>query len=290
MEEHGLEKKKNEVILITLDDLETHFNHLKSSQLLGIIFHLSRCGSTLTTQALSKIKFTRIISEPKIITYLKIALQDLIIDHRKAERILKVIVKLWFGDSNQKTIKNLIIKLSSWHTILFELFQNSFPKAPILFLIRNPYEILVSEIERPSQPIKDIMEDSVLASKRLFISEQELKRISIEEYIALSIQLNIQTVLEKIKSKTIVVDHKELPNSIFDKILPHFKMLPDVEELKDMEDRILYRGKKIEQKYKDDTSDKISKITPQMRVAINKYVDTVFSELLKLKEKNIGKE
>ncbi len=111
----------------------------------GLIFHLSRCGSTLLSRLLGTVPGTLVVSEPAPVNALLLAPQP---DPAAAARLLRLMVRALgrrrFGDEHR-----LVLKLSSWNVRRLDLFRAAFPAAPAIWLQREPAAIAASLLARP---------------------------------------------------------------------------------------------------------------------------------------------
>lgn len=120
------------------DALEEFGDALEPS---ALIFHVSRCGSTLLTQLLSALPHCLAMSEPPIID------SCLHLQPDEAERALKGVVAA-LGQKRFREEEHFFLKLDSWHIASLPLFRRAFPDVPFLFLYRKPDEVLASHRRR----------------------------------------------------------------------------------------------------------------------------------------------
>ena len=99
----------------------------------GFIFHLSRCGSTLLANALAATGVVQVISEASFLT-------DLLLDHALANDQKNLALQTLLSLFELPTM----VKFNAWDTGFLPLLRRAFPDTPILFLIRDPFSILVS--------------------------------------------------------------------------------------------------------------------------------------------------
>lgn len=124
-----------------LTDIAEEIPHLKPN---AFIFHVSRCGSTLITQAFSEEEQNIVISEaPLLDEILRAEEKDLKITLTQKEQWFKAAVNLMgqFRNANESAF---IIKLDSWHLHFYEPLRTWFPDTPFFFLSRKPDEVLAS--------------------------------------------------------------------------------------------------------------------------------------------------
>ncbi|KJV07393.1 hypothetical protein [Methylocucumis oryzae] len=108
----------------------------------GLIFHVSRCGSTLTAQALTALSNSVVLSEPP---QLDQVLSDASNDHALLSALIAAL-----GQPRRTNDERVFIKTDCWHLLHIETLLRVFPGVPWLFLYRNPIEILVSQVRMPA--------------------------------------------------------------------------------------------------------------------------------------------
>ncbi|SDO80088.1 hypothetical protein SAMN05421820_1245 [Pedobacter steynii] len=124
-----------------LTSIAQEIPHLKPD---AFIFHVSRCGSTLITQAFSEEEQNIVISEAPL-------LDEILRAEEKAPNISLTQKELWFkatinlmGQFRNDKESAFIIKLDSWHLHFYEQLRTWFPDTPFFFLSRTPDEVLAS--------------------------------------------------------------------------------------------------------------------------------------------------
>lgn len=113
----------------------------------ALIFHVSRCGSTLLTRMLAALPEHLVVSEAPIIDDILRRTPEADDDQRIA----------WlrgaagaFVRSQAEPPARLIVKLDCWHIFQLPLLRRAFPRTPFLFVHRDPVEVLVSLMAMPS--------------------------------------------------------------------------------------------------------------------------------------------
>lgn len=115
----------------------------------AIIFHVSRCGSTLLSQLLSLDDRCVVVSEPPILdTLLRWPYQD----HAEVTEIpddaFQDVIRI-LGRRKDPKEQYFFIKTDSWHIFLVDYWRRLFPTTPFLFLYRHPAEVIQSQIRQP---------------------------------------------------------------------------------------------------------------------------------------------
>lgn len=183
-------KKKGRVVtefnaLCHLDDV---FPEVKLS---GFIFHVSRCGSTLLCNMLGVLEEAIVLNEPPQVSALLWAIP--FGDQERRVAWLRGAVRA-MCQHDTPSQKHAVIKFPTWDLFYAPLIREAFPEVPMLFLIRDPVEVVASCLLRPrgwvlreSNAVRiraglDGWGESVEAVSR--VDQQELLTMSLEEYCA----------------------------------------------------------------------------------------------------------
>lgn len=108
----------------------------------AIVFHVSRCGSTLLSQLLGL--------HPELCSLAEVPLLDALLansprfSESDAKRLYRSTVNLL-----RRSHKHLLLKLDSWHLFHYERIRSYYPNVPIILLYRNPYEVWTSQQKNP---------------------------------------------------------------------------------------------------------------------------------------------
>ena len=191
----------------------------------GLIFHMSRCGSTLVARLLAALDDTIVVSEaPPLDQVAQLA-------HTRPDVPLNVRVGLLramagaLAGSPASEGRRYFVKLDSWHTLALPLFRAAFPDTPWLFLHRDPVEVLVSHMRmRGVQTVPGAMPPG-------FYGFAEDPAMPIEEHCARVLARVCGAVLDQeAPGGGLIVDYADLPDAIESRILPHFGVVPDPAE------------------------------------------------------------
>ncbi len=148
--------------------------------LAGLIFHVSRCGSTLIAQMLAALPSNIVISEAPV-------LDDILQAPRHDPRITDDERVAWLrGAVNALTQRRhpeeerAFVKLDCWSIFDLPVIRRAFPGVPLLFVHRHPVEVLVSLMRMPSMTL---IRDTV-TPEQLGLSSAERDALSREEHAA----------------------------------------------------------------------------------------------------------
>jgi len=114
----------------------------------GLIFHSSRCGSTVATKALARVEGNVVISQggPLQRGFWAHATDDwrrrIAADECTLTRLRSLVMAMTrprLGDE-----RRAFVKFISWNVLYIDLIACAFPNTPILFLYRDPAEIIAT--------------------------------------------------------------------------------------------------------------------------------------------------
>jgi hypothetical protein len=183
----------------------------------ALIFHVSRCGSTLLSQLLSVLPQCVVISEPPVIdSFLRFRAANP--SARDAERILRGLVGA-LGQKRFPQERRLFVKLDSWHIHELALFRRAFPRTPFVFVYREPAAVTASH-RRQRGPQ---MVPGVVAAARLGIEAMRAEAGDLEAYCAQVLEGFMSAALA-CADDLVLLDYRELPDVVWSRLLNDFSL------------------------------------------------------------------
>jgi hypothetical protein len=142
----------------------------------AFIFHVSRCGSTLLTQALAALAHCVVMSEPPVLdAFLREHGPGPLDDD--AVPVLRQLVGA-LGQRRAACESAFVIKLDSWHIHSLASIRRAFPDTPCIFLYREPTAVLASHRRRRGPQ----MVPGMIAPARLGIDAASLAPADLDGY------------------------------------------------------------------------------------------------------------
>jgi len=181
----------------------------------GLIFHMSRCGSTLVSQMLAQ--------SPRHIVVSEAAPIDAAVRLRQ-ETLLRAMA-VACGRRRSGIEQRLFIKLDTWHAMALPLFTRAFPDAPWIFLYRDPVEVLVSQAREPGPQLVRQITPPALYGLDDTEDEPDI------DYAARALGRICGAAADALHSPHgRAVDYRDLPDAVEQRILPHFGIAVDEAE------------------------------------------------------------
>ena len=185
----------------------------------AFIFHVSRCGSTLLTQALATLPQCIVMSEPPALD----AFFRLHYRHPErsggAHTLRRLVAAL--GQRRSPAERHLVIKFDCWHLPWIPFVQAAFPGTPIVFLYRQPDEVLASHRrQRGRQMVPGLIDLSRLADLMHRPGALELAPGDLDGHAIRVLESLYRCGLETAAaSNLMLMDYGQLPEVIWHELL-----------------------------------------------------------------------
>lgn len=239
---HEQARDQRRVCKTTIGTLDQFDDFIEPS---AFIFHVSRCGSTLMTQMLSTLSHCIVLSEPPVIDMffntMKESKETNIATFRK---LIHALGQRRFANEN-----NVIIKLDSWHLGQIRFIREAFPNTPMLFLYREPKQVLAShQRQRGPQMIPDFVNFGELQVEYNTLSPGDLDAYCLavlDQFYSAAIQHHTKSGLQ-------LINYSELPTIIWEKLLSQLEIDCNAEELAQMKARSQFHSKHPQKSFEGD--------------------------------------
>lgn len=108
----------------------------------ALVFHCSRCGSTLLSRLFQHAPGTRVFAEPEALPHYLHAHSAALLRGEGADE-LRTFIRA-FGLAPRPGEKRLVLKLTSLSIAYLPVFRACFPAVPFIYLLRDPVEVVQS--------------------------------------------------------------------------------------------------------------------------------------------------
>ncbi len=242
----------------------------------ALVFHISRCGSTLISQMLAWLNSSIVISESEIINqvirldhYLNEKNHD---KHELFQTLLKYIGRKRFPDE-----RNLFIKLDSWHLFSFEFINSVLPDVPKVILYRNPLEVVLShQATRGIQMIPGTIKVEEFPYKPFDWENYEL-----DKYVIFVLYNYLKSILKvwKDNNNILLMNYHQLPESVWNSFAAHTGINFSLNEIASMKETTKVHSKNKHTKYKGDAYLTECGINKDLEELIELHMIPVYKEL-----------
>ena len=229
----------------------------------GFIFHMSRCGSTLISRALSALPRVVAVSEAPAI--------DTLIQTGRADWLRALILAL--GKPREGSEDPYVVKFDSWHIHKLAVVRAAFPDTPWIFLHRDPLEVLVSQIRSPGmQALPGAMDPAVLGMTLADVIERNP-----EKWCAKVLAGFLRSALDhRDDPKGLFLNYRDLPEAIWGSVAEHFDLAFSDDELALLRQAVQFSAKLPQMSFTGDTEEKQRAITPEMRALAAEWLDPLY--------------
>lgn len=245
----------------------------------GLVFHISRCGSTLAAQILAALRDTVVLSEPVAFdTLLQWLAATPPSDADHGPVLLRGILSA-LGQARRPEDRRLFVKTDCWHVCHIDRILSAFPGVPWMFLYRDPVEVLVSQARMPGQFIVP----SALRKHGLIPPEPLLTRpLEHGAWVLGQILHGAAAALRK-HPGGMPVNYRELPAALHTRMARHFQRHPGEQEAEAWRAVSARDAKNPRQPFRPDSAGKLAGADDAIRQIAARWLDAPYAELERLR-------
>lgn len=243
---HEFNSKRFKVVS-SVDNVIDWSAELDSIELKSLVFHVSRCGSTMLSQSLATSSENSMISEAPIIDEI-LRSDNLGLDKKTA--LLKAVI-IFLGQKRFPEQKNLILKLDAWHIFNADYLRSIFPEMPFALLYRKPIEVLKSH----QKMIGMHMVPNLLPPGVFGITAKEINEISFQQYGALVLEKYFQGFVDfyETDQNVTLLDYNDGMRNVIEKFVSFINVDYSAEELEKMYERLKKHSKNEDAVFEGDS-------------------------------------
>jgi len=187
----------------------------------GLVFHMSRCGSTLVAQALGSMPGHLVLSEPAPFDELLqfcAARADIPLETRIA--LLRGMAAA-LASERGAPVRRRFLKTDCWHAGALPLLRAAFPETPWIFLYRDPVEVLMSHERMPGG-------QTLPGPHAALVGIADMAALPGLDFAARVLAATCHRAADHAGiGGGLLIDYAELPEAFLTRILPHFGIVPD---------------------------------------------------------------
>jgi hypothetical protein len=205
---------------------------LDSVQPTGFIFHSSRCGSTLVSNACRAIENSIVLSEP----YAVDKLVARFITDADAGSVKESLYSVFLrgvvqalAQRRNVTERHLFIKFACCSFTQLERIRRIWPNVPWLFLYRDPVETIVSNLTDVPPWLLD--EDRRVLASIMQVSTVEAAEMQLEEICARTIGSFFSLAHRLAHDGGMLLNYNQLSVTAMSRVLNFFHLVPSAEEM-----------------------------------------------------------
>jgi hypothetical protein len=227
----------------------------------GLIFHMSRCGSTLVTRMLAASPENVVLSEPGPLDQILRARARLpgLTEAQQVALLRGMTAAL--GRRRHPEERDLFIKLEGWHLLQFPLIRRAFPDVPWIFLYRDPLEVMASiGLMRPRQMMPGGIDAALLG-----LDPASAPTMTLNAFGARVLEQICEAALAHAGDGGRLIEYRQLPDAVFGDALAHFGLRCGAETLAHMREVARFDAKRPGVLHADDSEQRRRAADAEMR-------------------------
>jgi len=241
----------------------------------GLIFHMTRCGSTLAARMLAALPGSVVLCEPRPIDQILRAPARLAgVSAELLVRWLRAMVAA-LGRRRSTHERDLVIKLDGWHVLLLPLIRRAFPDVPWTFVYREPVEVLAAM----AQSFPAGVEPAALG-----LTLPQAAAMPPGRYCALILERICRAaILGYADGGGLLIEHRRLPEAVCTRLVGHFGLRCGADDLARMREVARFDAKQPARAYVDDSAARRSAATPEIHELAAAHLAPLYTQLEKLR-------
>lgn len=241
----------------------------------GLVFHMSRCGSTLAAQALAALPDTVVLSEPPPVdTLLQWLHASPNCPAEQGAALLRGLLSA-LGQPRRQEDARLFVKTDGWHVCHIDRILSAFPGVPWVFLYRDPAEVLVSQARMPGTLLIPGMMGGHGLNPPPHLSTRPL------EHGAWVLGQVLSGAADALRRHPggLLVNYRELPDALETRVARHFTLDLDAAGLAALRGACRRDAKNPSLAFQPDASDKQAEAGEDIRAIAARWLDGPYAEL-----------
>ncbi len=272
---------------LVFTDLSTLLQVAKAGpavQPVGLIFHTSRCGSTLVANACRALDSTRVIAEAPVIDKLVSRLFTDAETGSSKELVYLSLVRAAvqsFARHQSNANCRYFVKFACTSILQIKSLRRTWPNVRFLILFRDPIEVTVSNLRnRPQWMNAD--SNPAAAAAILGVDVDKLSGITAEEFCARALGRYYAAAESVADDRTTqLFDYKQLSLQTLTQILGFFGVTPSAQEMTAIERSLLSHAKDPARFFHPDSADKKAAASREVIEAVERWALPAYERLVR---------
>jgi hypothetical protein len=263
-------------IRTTLDSVIAGAETEPSLPLKGLIYHMSRCGSTLLAQMFAAVPENAVSSEPDPLDGVIQWLQLADVEPQLANVAIRAIISA-LGRDRGNGQRQQVIKLTPWNVFGLPIIRAALPEVNWVYLYRDSVEVMVSVMHRPGlHSVAGLLPDQITHAAGDGSSSQE-------EYAGQVLAAMGKTVLDHWKlGGGLLVAYPNVAEAATSGILTHFGMEAASDGLALMQTASQRDAKMPDQAFANDAAQKRADASIEMVAVANRLMEPIHYQLIEM--------
>jgi hypothetical protein len=241
----------------------------------GMIFHLSRCGSTLVSRLLGTLPGVVVVAEPGPLNAL-LGLEPGGVDEAELVRVVRLLVRA-LGRCRHGDERRLVLKCTSWNIRRRAILAAAFPETPWIWVQRDPARVVASLLAKPPGWL-GLQAAPEWAARRFGLDPAAVPAMARAEFAARALAAMLEAAATD-SSERLCIDHADLPAAVWQCVAPHFGLEADAAAIERMMDESRFYAKDPAAGVFAGDSPERRPITDTMREAARRFAEPGYRAL-----------
>ncbi|WP_343572888.1 hypothetical protein [Mycobacterium sp.] len=241
----------------------------------GMIYHVSRCGSTLVSRLLSTVPGVVVVAEPSPLNAL-LGLDPARVDNVTLVRVVRLLVRA-LGRRRHGDEQQLVLKCTSWNIRRQEILTAAFPDTPWVWVQRDPAEVVASLLANPPGWLGHHV-PPLQTALRFGIDPVDVPTMPRAEFAARALGAMLSSASAG-PARRLCIDHSELPAAVWQRVAPHFGIAIDAAALERIREQARFYSKEAEPQFFSADQREACPVTDEMREAARRFADLRYRQL-----------
>lgn len=249
----------------------------------GFVFHTSRCGSTLVTNACRALDSARVIAEAPVIDKL---ISRLFTDAETGSTKEVVYLSL-IRAATESFVRDLeegsrcFVKFACTSILQVKALRRVWPNVPFLILFRDPVEVTVSNVRNRPEWM-NVDSNPAAAAAIIGVEVNQLSGMTDEEFCARALGRYYAAAESFAGDRhTILVNYADLSVETLIGILGCFGVVPSAHETTAIERSLLSHSKDPTRSFRPDSAEKRAAASAEVIEAVRKWALPAFQSLVR---------
>jgi hypothetical protein len=241
----------------------------------GMIFHLSRCGSTLVSRLLGTLPGVVVVAEPSPLNAV-LGLDPARIDDATLVRLVRLVVRA-LGRRRHGDEERLVLKCTSWNIRRRAILAAAFPETPWIWVQRDPARVLASLLAIPPGWLR-LQTQPLYAARRFGLDPVAIPAMPRPEFAARVLASMLEAAATD-PSGRLCIDYGEMPAAIWQRVATHFGLAVDSAAIELMMHESRFYAKDPTPRVFSGDSAELRPMTDEMREAAGRFAEPGYRAL-----------
>jgi hypothetical protein len=241
----------------------------------GMIFHLSRCGSTLMSRLLGTLPGAVVLAEPSPLNAL-LGLNPGRVEEATLVRLVRLLVRA-LGRCRHGDERHLVLKCTSWNIRRRSVLAAAFPETPWIWVQREPARVLASLLANPPGWLG--IGVTPPRSAGLFgLDPAAVPARARVEFAARALGAMLEAAATDPAGR-LSIDYVDLPGAVWQRVAPHFGLEADSAAIERMIEESRFYSKDPSPRIFDWDASERRLMTDAMRRAAERFAEPGYRAL-----------